>query len=181
MEPESKDCQSSVKIYLTNSSPSAITLQANRVYFDTQRGVYSSLHFACEVKRFHGVLKLRINTEAGQLEIKVPGQSDDVQYVRAKLQRLDNVVQGVITWDTMDRIQHQDLREKQTRDLLAVLLQKPQAEDMVEDRKENRKSFLGKMSQKLDDREVVAATQVIVDTPLKIQDEGRIADRQIED
>nr|KAG5699693.1 hypothetical protein BaRGS_022091 [Batillaria attramentaria] len=32
-----------------------------------------------------------------------------------------------------------------------------------------------------DDREVVAATQVIVDTPLKIQDEGRIADRQIED
>nr|KAG5686563.1 hypothetical protein BaRGS_035234 [Batillaria attramentaria]KAG5705516.1 hypothetical protein BaRGS_009169 [Batillaria attramentaria]KAG5708232.1 hypothetical protein BaRGS_021166 [Batillaria attramentaria] len=52
---------------------------------------------------------------------------------------------------------------------------------MVEDRKENRKSFLGKMSQKLDDREVVAATQVIVDTPLKIQDEGRITDRQIED
>ncbi|KAK7442997.1 hypothetical protein BaRGS_00040490, partial [Batillaria attramentaria] len=74
VEPESKDCQSSVKIYLTNSSPSAITLQANRVYFDTQRGVYSSLHFACEVKRFHGVLKLRINTEAGQLEIK---QADD--------------------------------------------------------------------------------------------------------
>nr|KAG5694516.1 hypothetical protein BaRGS_030391 [Batillaria attramentaria] len=32
-----------------------------------------------------------------------------------------------------------------------------------------------------DDREVVAATQVIVDAPLKIQDEGRITDRQIED
>ncbi|XP_070173448.1 uncharacterized protein [Littorina saxatilis] len=70
VEPHSADSHSEVKIYLTHNGPFALKLQNPRVFFHENKNVERFLHEVYVIKKFKGTMTLRIDEEAGTLDVQ---------------------------------------------------------------------------------------------------------------